>query len=79
MLSYSSCPTLLSIEIGTLTCTAVVTKPRNEWHWFSDWPAEGENTIQQAECLESFATAQQIFSKAVMGDHIAPEPVALGK
>lgn len=41
---YNSYTILVSIEIGILTCAAVVTKPRNKWHEFCDWPAEGEDT-----------------------------------
>lgn len=68
MFSYSSYPTLLSTKTGTLTCAAIITKPKNKWHWFSDWPAEGRNIIQQAGGLESSAMPQQVFSNAGMGE-----------
>lgn len=78
--SYS---TLISTAVGTFICAAVITKPQNQWHWFGDWPAEGENTREQLPIQRVLLILSECSVKLgwedLQGAHMSTESVGLGE
>lgn len=78
--SYS---TLISTAVGTFICAAVITKPQNQWHWFGDWPAEGENTREQLAIQRVLLILSECSVKLgwedLQGAHMFTESVGLGE